>query len=44
MVRNIGLEIRRVKKSTVYSLIKSLRAVGILGNKSFKELQQQDTN
>lgn len=43
MVRNIGLEICRVKKPTLYSLIKSLRAVDILSNKSFKKLQQQDT-
>lgn len=44
MVRNIGLEICRLEKHTLYSFIKSFRAADILSNKSFKELQQQDTN
>lgn len=44
MVRNTGLEICRLKKHILYSFIKSLRAADILSNKSFKKLQQQDTN
>lgn len=33
-----------MKNPTLYSLIKSLRAVDSLSNKSFKKLQQQDSH